>query len=91
MAALAQYVCPACGLAHDAPGRCPTDGEPLALASDPMLGATVGRYRVARLLGAGGMGRVYLGVPAPTNLVVPPHHFADDTTIVVGVDPQGAA
>ena len=29
-------------------------------------------------------GRVYLGVPAPTNLVVPPHHFADDTTIVVG-------
>ena len=26
-------------------------------------------------------GRVYLGVPAPTNLVVPPHHFADDTTI----------
>ena len=36
-------------------------------------------------------GRVYQGVPAPTNLVVPPHHFADDTTIVVGVDPQGAA
>ena len=36
-------------------------------------------------------GRVYKGVPAPTNLVVPPHHFADDTTIVVGVDPQGAA
>ena len=35
-------------------------------------------------------GRVYQGVPAPTNLVVPPHHFADDTTIVVGVDPQGA-
>ena len=35
--------------------------------------------------------RVYQGVPAPTNLVVPPHHFADDTTIVVGVDPQGAA
>lgn len=36
-------------------------------------------------------GRVYQGVPAPTNLVVPPHHFADDATIVVGVDPQGAA
>jgi len=67
VAALAQYVCPACGLAHDAPGRCPTDGEPLALASDPMLGATVGRYRVARLLGAGGMGRVYLGVQPAIN------------------------
>ncbi len=30
------------------------------------------------------------GVPAPTNLVVPPHYYADDSTIVVGVDPQGA-
>ena len=36
-------------------------------------------------------GRVYLGVPAPTNLVVPPHHFADDNTIVIGVDPEGSA
>jgi ubiquinol-cytochrome c reductase iron-sulfur subunit len=36
-------------------------------------------------------GRVYEGVPAPTNLVVPPHHFENDTTIVIGVDPQGAA
>ena len=36
-------------------------------------------------------GRVYQGVPAPTNLVVPPHHFVDDNTIVIGVDPQGAA
>ncbi len=35
-------------------------------------------------------GRVYQGVPAPTNLVVPPHHYADDNTIVIGVDPQGA-
>ena len=35
-------------------------------------------------------GRVYEGVPAPTNLVVPPHHYADDNTIVIGVDPQGA-
>jgi len=36
-------------------------------------------------------GRVYAGQPAPTNLVVPPHHYADDSTIVVGVDPEGAA
>ena len=35
-------------------------------------------------------GRVYAGVPAPTNLVVPPYHFADDNTIVVGED-EGAA
>ncbi len=33
-------------------------------------------------------GRVYEGSPAPTNLVVPPHHFVDDNTIVVGVDPE---
>jgi len=36
-------------------------------------------------------GRVFAGQPAPTNLVVPPHHYADDSTIVVGVDPEGAA
>lgn len=36
-------------------------------------------------------GRVFEGVPAPTNLVVPPHHYENDTTIVIGVDPQGAA
>ena len=35
-------------------------------------------------------GRVYQGVPAPTNLVVPPHYFADDATVVVGVDPGAA-
>ena len=35
--------------------------------------------------------RVFDGVPAPTNLVVPPYHFIDDTHIVIGVDPEGAA
>lgn len=33
-------------------------------------------------------GRVYKGVPAPINLAVPPHHYVDDNTIVVGVDPS---
>jgi ubiquinol-cytochrome c reductase iron-sulfur subunit len=36
-------------------------------------------------------GRVYQGVPAPTNLVVPPHHYEGDSTIVIGVDPQRGA
>ena len=31
-------------------------------------------------------GRVFSGVPAPLNLVVPPYHFVDDNTILVGVD-----
>lgn len=35
-------------------------------------------------------GRVYSGVPAPTNLEVPPHKYLSDSLIVVGVD-QGAA
>lgn len=29
-------------------------------------------------------GRVFQGVPAPTNLVVPPHYYVTDTTIIVG-------
>ena len=36
-------------------------------------------------------GRVYSGVPAQLNLVVPPYHFVDDQTIIVGQDPEGAA
>ena len=36
-------------------------------------------------------GRVYKGVPAPTNLVVPPYSFLDDRTVVIGVNPEGMA
>lgn len=36
-------------------------------------------------------GRVFDGVPAPTNLVVPPHHYQDDNTIVIGVDPSASS
>ena len=35
-------------------------------------------------------GRVFQGVPAPTNLVVPPHFYENDSTIVIGLD-KGAA
>lgn len=31
-------------------------------------------------------GRVFTGVPAPTNLVVPPYRFVGDTLIDVGID-----
>jgi ubiquinol-cytochrome c reductase iron-sulfur subunit len=31
-------------------------------------------------------GRVYKGVPAPTNLVIPPHRYASDTRVVIGED-----
>ena len=36
-------------------------------------------------------GRVFQGVPAPINLLVPPHYYQDDNTIVVGLDPKGTA
>lgn len=35
-------------------------------------------------------GRVFKGVPAPSNLVVPPYHFVTSTRILVGVDPEVA-
>lgn len=35
-------------------------------------------------------GRVYAGVPAPTNLVVPPHKYLSDTLILIGVDEETA-
>ena len=36
-------------------------------------------------------GRVYQGVPAPTNLRIPPYSFVNDQTIIIGVDPEGVA
>ncbi|MGI9290967.1 MAG: ubiquinol-cytochrome c reductase iron-sulfur subunit [Gammaproteobacteria bacterium] len=36
-------------------------------------------------------GRVYAGVPAPTNLQVPPYRFADDSTLIIGEDMEVAA
>jgi serine/threonine protein kinase len=56
-------VCPECGLAYDDGGFCSQDGAQLVVTSgDPLLGTMVGPYRVAHLVGSGGMGRVYKGV-----------------------------
>ena len=35
-------------------------------------------------------GRVYSGVPAPTNLSIPPYSFLDENTLIIGVSPAGA-
>jgi ubiquinol-cytochrome c reductase iron-sulfur subunit len=35
-------------------------------------------------------GRVFAGVPAPSNLVVPPHQYVDDNTIIIGSDEEVA-
>lgn len=36
-------------------------------------------------------GRVYKGVPAPKNMVVPPYRYISETTIVIGEEEAGAA
>ncbi len=58
-------ICPECGGTFPGSDRfCQRDGARLLPADqgDPLLGETVGSYRIAALIGAGGMGRVYLGV-----------------------------
>ncbi|PIE25428.1 MAG: ubiquinol-cytochrome c reductase iron-sulfur subunit [Neptuniibacter caesariensis] len=35
-------------------------------------------------------GRVLNGSPAPSNLVIPPHHYESDDVIIVGVDQEAA-
>ncbi|MDV2858855.1 MULTISPECIES: ubiquinol-cytochrome c reductase iron-sulfur subunit [Oceanimonas] len=35
-------------------------------------------------------GRVFQGVPAPLNLVIPPYYYVNDATILVGEDKEGA-
>src|SRR2546421_2785944 len=56
------HVCPECGQRYASAGYCSVDGKPLAATEDPLLGSEIERYRVARVIGEGGMGRVYLAV-----------------------------
>ncbi|MBL4637433.1 MAG: serine/threonine protein kinase, partial [Kofleriaceae bacterium] len=56
-------ICHECGLRYTmSDTNCGVDGHKLHDTEDLFLGEVIGSYRVARLLGEGGMGRVYLGV-----------------------------
>src|SRR5215468_11012436 len=58
----AVWCCSTCGaIYHKDYPRCPADGAEVVIAErDPMLGTQIGQYTIDRLIGEGGMGRVYL-------------------------------
>ena len=36
------------------------------------------------------VGRVFKGVPAPTNLDIPPYSYESDDVLIIGIDPEVA-
>ncbi|HEU4732237.1 MAG TPA: protein kinase [Kofleriaceae bacterium] len=58
----AVWCCSTCGaIYHKDFPRCPADGAEVVMSErDPMIGGVIGHYTIERLIGEGGMGRVYL-------------------------------
>ena len=77
---MTRYVCGECGERYERPGYCARDGKPIVETADTVIGTEIGRYRVARLLAEGGMGRVYLGVQPTIGSRVAIKVLADTTS-----------
>ena len=79
------FTCDRCGERYPAPGLCPDDGGLVGDTRDPLIGTDVGRYRVARVLGTGGMSRVYAAfhrdLRASAALKVIGTRYADDAEL----------
>jgi serine/threonine-protein kinase len=58
----AMWCCSTCGsIYHKDFPRCPADGAEVVMTErDPLIGGAIGHYMIDKLLGEGGMGRVYL-------------------------------
>ena len=58
---LAMWCCSTCGaIYHKDFRRCPADGAEVVMTErDPRLGSAIGHYTIDKLVGEGGMGRVY--------------------------------
>jgi serine/threonine protein kinase len=81
------FVCPECGTSSVSRAVCGEHATPMLDAKgDPLLGTQVGSYRIARVLGEGGMGVVYLGVhpriESRVAIKVMAHGLADDPGVM---------
>jgi len=79
--------CPQCGLLYQEGHRiCPLDGAALQDRTDPFLGRILaGKYRIVKLIGEGGIGRVYRARHVHMNLSVAVKILADEASVELDV------
>ncbi len=79
--------CPQCGLLYQEGHKiCPLDSEKLVERADPFLGRILaGKYRIVKLIGEGGIGRVYRARHVHMKLDVAVKILADDASAELDV------
>jgi ubiquinol-cytochrome c reductase iron-sulfur subunit len=71
-------------------GCSPTLKKEIGAASDMGADWPGGYYCPATTRASTFAARVFKGSPAPSNLTVPPHRYASETSLVIGEDTKGA-